>query len=70
MEQVLRALPGTIRVSAADHEVVMIVPEAEEALAPAVTRANELGIKIRSINMEEPNLEAVFLQLTGRALRD
>ena len=66
----LRTVPGAIKVSATDHEVVMIVPEAEEALAPAVTRANELGIKIRSINMEEPNLEAVFLQLTGRALRD
>jgi ABC-2 type transport system ATP-binding protein len=66
----LRSVPGAIKVSATDHEVVMIVPEAEEALAPAVTRANELGIRIRSINMEEPNLEAVFLQLTGRALRD
>jgi ABC-2 type transport system ATP-binding protein len=35
-----------------------------------VTRANDRGIKIRSIDIQEPNLEAVFLHLTGRALRD
>ena len=28
------------------------------------------GIKIRSVDIHEPNLEAVFLHLTGRALRD
>ena len=53
-----------------DHTLTVIVPEAEEALAPCVTKANELGIKIRSVDMREPNLEAVFLHLTGRALRD
>ncbi|MDL1910530.1 export ABC transporter ATP-binding protein, partial [Chloroflexi bacterium CFX6] len=31
---------------------------------------NERGIKIHSIDIREPNLEAVFLHLTGRALRD
>ena len=35
-----------------------------------VTKANERGIRIRSIDIREPNLEAVFLHLTGRALRD
>jgi hypothetical protein len=29
-----------------------------------------MGIKIHSIDIREPNLEAVFLHLTGRALRD
>jgi hypothetical protein len=27
-------------------------------------------VKIRSIEIREPNLESVFLHLTGRALRD
>jgi hypothetical protein len=34
------------------------------------TQADRLGFKIRSVEIEEPNLEAVFLHLTGRALRD
>jgi ABC-2 type transport system ATP-binding protein len=66
----IRAAPGVKRADVTDHTVTVIVPEAEQALAPAVTKANELGIKIRSVDMQEPNLEAVFLHLTGRALRD
>ena len=56
--------------SASDHEVSVVAHEAEEVLASVVTKANERGIKIRSIDIREPNLEAVFLHLTGRALRD
>lgn len=66
----LRPLPDVIQVSAVDHEVILIVPEAEDALPLAIAAANELGIKVRSVDMEEPTLEAVFLHLTGRALRD
>jgi hypothetical protein len=32
--------------------------------------ADRLGYKIRSVDIQEPNLEAVFLKLTGKALRD
>jgi ABC-2 type transport system ATP-binding protein len=66
----IRTLKGVKKADVTDHTVTVIVPEAEEALAPAVTKANELGIKIHSVDMREPNLEAVFLHLTGRALRD
>jgi linearmycin/streptolysin S transport system ATP-binding protein len=70
LAQALSAIPGVVKCSAADHEVVLVVPEAEEALAPAITHANEAGIRIHSVDIQEPNLETVFLQLTGRALRD
>jgi ABC-2 type transport system ATP-binding protein len=66
----VRALPGVLTASVTGDAVTAIVPEAEELLAPAVTRANEIGVKIRSVDIQEPNLEAVFLHLTGRALRD
>ncbi len=66
----VRTLPGVLSASATDDAVTAIVPEAEELLAPVVTRANEIGVKIRSVELQEPNLEAVFLHLTGRALRD
>lgn len=70
LAEALRGLPDTLQVSAGEGQVVLIVPEAEEALPGAITRANELGVRVRSVDMEEPNLEAVFLHLTGRALRD
>jgi ABC-2 type transport system ATP-binding protein len=66
----LNSVAGVIKAEATDHEVSVICPEAEDVLAGVVTKANERGIKIRSIDIREPNLEAVFLHLTGRALRD
>jgi ABC-2 type transport system ATP-binding protein len=66
----LNSVAGVIKAEATDHEVSVICPEAEDVLAGVVTKANERGIRIRSIDIREPNLEAVFLHLTGRALRD
>ena len=51
-------------------EISIITPSAKDVLASVVSKANERGIKIRSIDIRAPNLEAVFLHLTGRALRD
>jgi ABC-2 type transport system ATP-binding protein len=66
----VRDLPGVLKVDVSDHSIAIIAPEAEVILAPVITKANELGVKIRSVDIQEPNLEAVFLSLTGRALRD
>ncbi len=72
-EALVKSLEGVkeiIKAQSTDHEVSVIAREAEEALAPVVAKANERGVKIHSIDIREPNLEAVFLHLTGRALRD
>jgi ABC-2 type transport system ATP-binding protein len=66
----LKDTENILEANVTDHEVSIITPEAEDILAAVVTKANERGIKIRSIDIREPNLEAVFLHLTGRALRD
>lgn len=66
----LRAVAGVQSASAADQAVTLITPSAADVLAGVVAKATEHSIKIRSIDIEEPNLEAVFLHLTGRALRD
>lgn len=36
----------------------------------AVSRFRELGVEVKSLSIEKPGLEAVFLNLTGRTLRD
>jgi ABC-2 type transport system ATP-binding protein len=66
----LQELPQVLHVSASDNMVVLIVPEADDALPPVLGKADRLGYKIRSVDIQEPNLEAVFLKLTGKALRD
>ncbi|MFC2063720.1 ATP-binding cassette domain-containing protein [Chloroflexota bacterium] len=68
--RILRREKDVLEVTSNEHEVSMITPQAENILAMVVGKSNECGIKIRSIDIREPNLEAVFLHLTGRALRD
>jgi ABC-2 type transport system ATP-binding protein len=68
--EALKQLPQVIHVSTTDSMVVLIVPEADEALPPVLGKADHMGYKIRSVDIQEPNLEAVFLKLTGKALRD
>lgn len=66
----LHGLAGVQRVDLSDHTISVMTLGAEEILAGVVARSSEVGLKIRSIEIREPNLEAVFLHLTGRALRD
>ncbi len=70
LAKAVRSLEGVVQANVTDHTVTIITPETEELLAPAITKANELNIKIRRVDIQEPNLEAVFLHLTGRGLRD
>ncbi len=70
LAEALRSLSGIVKADVTDHTVAVITPQAEDVMAPVIIKANELGTKIRSVDIQEPNLEAVFLSLTGRALRD
>jgi ABC-2 type transport system ATP-binding protein len=66
----LRAVPGVQQASATGQHVVLVVRSAAETLASVVSKASDVAVKIRAVDIQEPNLEAVFLHLTGRALRD
>jgi len=72
-EAMARALAGDLgnaRFELADDSVTLFVANARDALPAAVRSADQLGITLQSVTVEEPNLETVFLNLTGRALRD
>jgi ABC-2 type transport system ATP-binding protein len=66
----LQTLDGVLSAIAIDHEISIVTHSAQELIAPAIRTAETAGIKIYSMDIREPNLEAVFLHLTGRALRD
>ena len=66
----LLSIPGIQKADQIDHTIDVITANAEEVLAPVIIKANEIGVKIRSVDIQEPDLESVFLHLTGRALRD
>jgi ABC-2 type transport system ATP-binding protein len=48
----------------------LLVEDATHLLPQILQSLTRSGVSVRGIEVEEPNLEAVFLHLTGRALRD
>jgi ABC-2 type transport system ATP-binding protein len=50
--------------------LVVNAKRGRKALPFILRLADEAGIEIQSVEVREPDLEAVFLHLTGRALRD
>ncbi len=66
----LRAIPGVDGVSKDDGHLRVVAPYGRKVLGDVVTRLAAGGVKVRSIDIKEPDLEGVFLHLTGKALRD
>ncbi|TVR22854.1 MAG: ABC transporter ATP-binding protein [Ilumatobacter sp.] len=53
-----------------DGTVDVTVAEPRRAIAALVEAAERAGVEVGSIEVVEPDLETVFLHLTGKALRD
>jgi ABC-2 type transport system ATP-binding protein len=68
--QALATVEGVRQVAALDHTVRLMARDGNAALPGLITVANRQGVRVTSVSIKEPNLEAVFLHLTGRALRD
>ena len=47
-----------------------MVEDARSELPAILTDVAASGVTVRSVEVAEPDLEAVFLHMTGRALRD
>lgn len=61
---------GVSRVSGLDGKATVLVDDSNMVLPRLFETATSLGARITSVDILEPNLESVFLHLTGRALRD
>lgn len=79
-----QALPGVARVTIGDgagsendngevelsQTVSLLVDDSNLVLPALFETATAAGRRITAVDIQEPNLESVFLHLTGRALRD
>jgi ABC-2 type transport system ATP-binding protein len=73
LEAAAKACAGIAAVQAAsvgDESIELLVEGASAVLPQILTTVSEAGVSVHSVEVDEPNLEAVFLHLTGRALRD
>lgn len=65
-----QGIEGVRKATADDGTITLLVDESDRVLPRLFEAALEAKVHITSVNIQEPNLEAVFLHLTGRALRD
>lgn len=63
-------VPGVRQVRAEEGALVVLVRDTAAVLPALMTAVAGQGRKVAGIEVQEPNLEAVFLHLTGHALRD
>ena len=62
---------GTVSsASTTDHSLEILADHASAILPELLARVSAAGGSITGVEVVEPNLEAVFLHLTGKALRD
>jgi ABC-2 type transport system ATP-binding protein len=65
-----RTVQGVAHISTEEELVSVLAEDSNEVLPRLFEAATQSGVRITSVDIQEPNLEAVFLHLTGRALRD
>ena len=65
-----RRVAGVLDATPHDGGIDLIVVEARRLLPTILAAMTQDGVTIRSVEVVEPDLEAVFLHLTGKALRD
>jgi ABC-2 type transport system ATP-binding protein len=65
-----RAVPSVGEVIVADHTLQVMTSDGSGALSHVLGAVTATGVNVQSVEVTEPDLETVFLYLTGRALRD
>jgi ABC-2 type transport system ATP-binding protein len=68
--EVLLALPEVLTAVATDHVLDLGLADSHRSLPAILAAAGDAGARVLSVEVVEPDLERVFLHLTGRALRD
>ncbi len=66
----LSALEGIERASAGDHHVEVLARDGRHVLPSVLEAALSARVEVRSVDVRQPDLEGVFLHLTGTALRE
>jgi ABC-2 type transport system ATP-binding protein len=65
-----KQVEGVSQAISEDGKVNVLVDDSNRVLPRLFEAANAAGVRITGVDIKEPNLEAVFMHLTGRALRD
>ena len=70
LAQMGKSLNGSILTLKDEQTIEVLAHNGREVLPVLFTACNQTGVKVTAVEIQEANLEMVFLQLTGKALRD
>jgi len=65
-----QGIPGVQQAEIVEDRLVLLAEEGSQSLPPLFDLASAHKVRIANVEIQEPDLESVFLHLTGRALRD
>lgn len=65
-----RDLPGVTTATATAEDVEIVATDGSSVLPRVLEAADRLRVRVSAVDLHAPDLEAVFLDLTGRGLRD
>ncbi len=66
----LKSISSVETTQVEEDRIVLTALQDDDLFKNLINKMNDLGVTILSMDVQEPNLESVFLALTGRALRD
>ena len=69
-DEVLAPLPGVDKVTHEADETILYTSEVPQTVGTLLKLGDELGLEGLDVAVRRPTLEDVFIELTGRALRD
>ena len=68
--ETVKKIPDVSEARVLDESIEILTLHGRKLLPQIIEIFGDAGIKIKSVEVKEPNLESVFLHLTGKELRD
>ena len=65
-----KQVDGVVQIDPQNGAITLLVDDSNRVLPGLFEAASSVNVRITGVDIQEPNLEMVFLHLTGRALRD
>ncbi len=70
LEEIIKKVPGVNEVHVTDKLIEILTLQGREILTKILELLSDKNVKVKLVEIKEPNLESVFLHLTGKELRD
>jgi ABC-2 type transport system ATP-binding protein len=66
----LESINGIEKITVEDNKAKILVSPEKKTVIQIIQELSKLGLKLTDFKYEEVNLESIFLQITGKSLRE